>query len=549
MRFFDAACSYGFKRRNFPNEETTLDRVLQDMEIAGVEKAVLFHHAQDSSLPLGNDWVTAAIKGHDNLYGIWSMLPASTGETPPPDKLPALMKEAKIIGLRFNPTKQQFHLEGIYAYLRMAEDRRIPIFVNTGFDLQFNDVWAALKEFPNLTVILSHWNCWPADRILRPLLERFPNFYLSLTNQFTQDGIESLADFCGAKRLLFGSDYPDAYMGAQMMNILNARIPDDDKEMIASGNLERILSEIKWDDLETPLEPVARTAVPAQTGKYNKLDTVNQKSALARRFIDEGPLKDCPIIDFHAHMHPFNAGFMPAAEPEQMIHAMDKAGVALTVFASHLALDIPACADTGLDIAKKYPSRFKCYRVAHPQHDAKQSLTMMDGNPEHYIGFKLHPDGHKTPMSSPVYAPYWEYANNRGLPCLCHTWGGSPYNGIDEAEKILKKYSNLILLAGHAFSGEWGQACELANAYPNMYLELCAVMDDRGVLEMFCERVGSERILFGLDLPWFSYWYYIGAVCAADITDEDRLNIFYKNGAKLLSRYEWFGGIKGLDRF
>jgi hypothetical protein len=271
---------------------------------------------------------------------------------------------------------------------------------------------------------------------------------------------------------------------------------------------------------------------------------INNNSDLTKRFVNEGALKDCPVIDFHAHMHSGSAGYMPAAEPEQMIHAMDEAGVTLTIFASHWALDIPARADTDLEVARRYQNRFRCYRVAHPRHDPRQSLAMMDANPEHYVGFKFHPDSHQTAMSSPVYAPFWAYANSRKLFCLSHTWGGSEYDGIEEAKKILERYPDLILFAGHSFSGDWERACELANEFPNMYLELTAVMDDRGVLEMFCERVGSQRILFGCDLPWFSYWYYIGAICAADIGDEDRLNILYRNGEKLLSRYAWYNNMK-----
>ena len=47
-------------------------------------------------------------------------------------------------------------------------------------------------------------------------------------------------------------------------------------------------------------------------------------------------------------------------------------------------------------------------------------------------------------------------------------------------------------------------------------------------------EAGSEKIVFGTDLPWFSTFYYVGAILEADITDEDRRNIFYRNGRRLL---------------
>ena len=47
---------------------------------------------------------------------------------------------------------------------------------------------------------------------------------------------------------------------------------------------------------------------------------------------------------------------------------------------------------------------------------------------------------------------------------------------------------------------------------------------------------GSERILFGSDLPWFDTHHGIGTVLATDMRDEDRRNIFYRNGEKLMAR-------------
>jgi predicted TIM-barrel fold metal-dependent hydrolase len=159
------------------------------------------------------------------------------------------------------------------------------------------------------------------------------------------------------------------------------------------------------------------------------------------------------------------------------------------------------------------------------------------------VGFKFLCDYYGVALSDKRHLPYWEYANDNRLLVLCHTWGQSPFDGPEEAEKILSKYPDLVLIAGHSFHGQWDKAVELASRYPNLYLELTAVLDDRGALELFVEKLGSERILFGVDLPWFSYYYGIGAVLSARISDEARRNILYRNGVKLLERFPWFGDI------
>ncbi|RKY59388.1 MAG: hypothetical protein DRP95_05120 [Candidatus Latescibacterota bacterium] len=134
------------------------------------------------------------------------------------------------------------------------------------------------------------------------------------------------------------------------------------------------------------------------------------------------------------------------------------------------------------------------------------------------------------------------------LLVLSHTWGRSDKDGPDEAEKFLREYPGVTFIAGHSFHGEWERAADMAGEYPQLYLDLCAVMDDRGVLELFVERAGSHKILFGTDLPWFDPHYYIGAVLSADISDDARRDIFYRNGVRVLSRFSWFGQVWGDER-
>ena len=71
---------------------------------------------------------------------------------------------------------------------------------------------------------------------------------------------------------------------------------------------------------------------------------------------------------------------------------------------------------------------------------------------------------------------------------------------------------------------------------------MTAVIDDRGPLDMFLAKAkrGSRQVLFGTDLPWFSIHHGIGGVLSADMTDDDRRNILYRNGARLLGRFGWF---------
>ena len=54
-------------------------------------------------------------------------------------------------------------------------------------------------------------------------------------------------------------------------------------------------------------------------------------------------------------------------------------------------------------------------------------------------------------------------------------------------------------------------------------------------IEKFVREAGSDRMLFGTDLPWFDPHQAIGVLLNADITDEDRHNICHRNAEQLLA--------------
>jgi predicted TIM-barrel fold metal-dependent hydrolase len=270
---------------------------------------------------------------------------------------------------------------------------------------------------------------------------------------------------------------------------------------------------------------------------------ININSKLAQKFWDKGRLDDCPILDFHAHMFNYIGGYMPSGSPESMLRQMDSSNTILTCFVSHDALaGVDKYRD--IEIASKYPERFKNYRVVLSTHlDVDKDLKAIDENRDLHVGFKFLSDYYKIPLSDERHKPFFEYADENRLFVLCHTWGGSQFNGPEHAEKVLQKYHNLIFIAGHSFFGEWDKAVSLVKRYPNLYLEFTAVHQVRGALDYFVQQLGSERILFGTDLPWFSYSNGIGAILSAEMSDDDRRNILYRNGQKLLSRFEWFAPI------
>ena len=263
-------------------------------------------------------------------------------------------------------------------------------------------------------------------------------------------------------------------------------------------------------------------------------------SPLGSDFWQHGKSADCPIYDLHGHMGQFAAIYMPNETPEAMIHTMDTCGVKLLVFSHHQALQAPNLGNQPtLEAVRRFPDRLKGYCVINPNYPrlVAQEVSSFESNRDAYVGFKFLSDYHMLPLTDPRYQPAWEYANVHRLLVLAHTWGHSPYDGAAIVRQVAERYPEVRLLMGHSCSGEWDEAVKIANDFPNVFLELTAVFDDRGILEKFVNEAGSHKMIFGVDLPWFDPHHGIGALLSAKISDDDRHNICHRNAEKLLAPF------------
>jgi predicted TIM-barrel fold metal-dependent hydrolase len=263
-------------------------------------------------------------------------------------------------------------------------------------------------------------------------------------------------------------------------------------------------------------------------------------SPLAREFWELGKSESCPIYDMHGHMGTWAAIYFPRSQPEQMIATMDECGVKRLVFSHHQALMAPDIGNrASIDAVRRFPSRFRAYCVINPNYPqrAEADLATFEQHRDVFVGFKFLADYHQVAISDERYRPALEYADRQGLLVLMHTWGGSPFDGAAQVRKLAERYSNVKFLLGHSCHGEWDAAVALVNEFPNLYLELTAVFDDRGALEKFAAQAGAQRMLFGTDLPWFDPHQAVGALFSAHLSDEQIHDICHRNAEKLLAPF------------
>ena len=261
-------------------------------------------------------------------------------------------------------------------------------------------------------------------------------------------------------------------------------------------------------------------------------------SALAREFWQHGRSPACPIYDMHGHMGHWNAIYFPRGHTEQMIGTMDECGVKMLVFSHHSALMSPDMGNQpSIDAVRCYPDRLRAYCVINPNYPeiAAADLAAFQQHRDVFVGFKFLSDYHRVAITDQRYRPALEYADQHQLLVLMHTWGGSPYDGPAQVRALAECYHHATFLLGHSCHGDWEAAVALARDFPNLYLEMTAVFDDRGALEKFAAEAGSDRMLFGTDLPWFDPHQAVGALFSAHLSDAEIHNICHRNAEKLLA--------------
>lgn len=246
MKFFDCNAFFGLPVIRPFAPVTTAEELLTEMDRAGVERALVWHIAQQDVAPrIGNNLLAEAIAPHPRLSGCWTVLPNQAREFPPPDVLFRQMQAARVVALRVFPDIHRFLLNAVSMgeLLDAMVARRVPLFVSVKRGMSWRDVYTLLAEFPDLVCVICDHGCWGEDRLFRPLLERYPNVYVDTAQYLLDGGIEALVADYGPQRLLFGSGFPESCFGGMMLALKHAQISDEAKSLIAGGNLERIIEE------------------------------------------------------------------------------------------------------------------------------------------------------------------------------------------------------------------------------------------------------------------------------------------------------------------
>jgi hypothetical protein len=285
-------------------------------------------------------------------------------------------------------------------------------------------------------------------------------------------------------------------------------------------------------------------------------------SPIAQEYVEKGFSTSCPIVDMHGHVGPFYGCYLPSSPLDRMRRRLKRVGVRRIVCSHHsaLACDVERGNALMQEIVTAHPDEFLAYWVVNPN---LPQITTRDLRSYHermgFVGLKFWPDYHLVPVNSPKYAPALEFADERKLLVLVHTFGESPFDSPRLLADTAVKYPRARFLMGHSGYGEWEDSVAIAADLPNVYLDLTSVVQAldfsqmpggslmprvpvfsphvNGLIEYMVQTAGSRKIVFGSDLPWYSQHYHAGAVLFARISDDARHDILHRNAERLLGNH------------
>lgn len=196
--------------------------------------------------------------------------------------------------------------------------------------------------------------------------------------------------------------------------------------------------------------------------------------------------------------------------------------------------------DTILSAMKRHPQRIRgwCFVIPGHYQDALDEIDRCLDNG--MIGIKLY---NQYWLSDPAVFPVIERAIERKVPILEHAgYPVAEHRALQphishgkHFTEASQRYPEAMFVHAHiGGGGDWEHTVrEMRKASPNVYIDVSGSNLDDGSVEFAVREMGVERVLFGTDGTMAGS---VGKVLDADLTEEEREKIFWKNAEHILAQ-------------
>lgn len=246
----------------------SVERLLRDMDAAGVEQAVLlgWYWEKPETCSWHNRFHAACIRAHPDRLAAFATIHPSAGEAAVRDEI-HWAHDAGLRGLgELSPHSQDGAMDDpvLATALALAGELRMPVNLhvtdpNTGrypgrVETPLEGFVRLAKTHPQVTFILAHWGgglpAWETNPIMRRDLANV--FYDTAASPLSYDDRiwRTMLDLVPPEKVIFGSDYPlilypkterEPGWHRFLAEIDGARLTPEKKGLLLAGNAARVL--------------------------------------------------------------------------------------------------------------------------------------------------------------------------------------------------------------------------------------------------------------------------------------------------------------------
>ena len=248
---------------------------------------------------------------------------------------------------------------------------------------------------------------------------------------------------------------------------------------------------------------------------------------------------DTPVIDMHSHVG--NEGrVLMNGDPDLYVSILDAAGVDRAPVSCLFYGDHRRCNDEAAAFVSRNPDRFMGVAFVTPYYpeeavaELERAFDVLG-----MVFLKLYPSYLGKPIDDEAYFPIFDWCNERGITVKSHTqymFDGDTLTDPNRFIGLAQQYPNIRWILAHSGNAPAGQAraIEAAQSSRNIYLETCTSHGDHGTIERLVEGAGSDRLLYGSDMPLMDARAQVGRIATANISEEAKRRVLGLNAMELL---------------
>jgi predicted TIM-barrel fold metal-dependent hydrolase len=230
---------------SFPIPDLSVAGVVRVMDRLGVRQTLCSHmRCMSADTARGNREVLAAMQAFPGrILGYASAWPSSIAAV---ETETAWSLANGFTGFKLhNSTGFEYTSAAYTPMYAAAHAHRMPILFHTwGDEKTLKEIRLLAREYPDASLLMAHTGCCNLPEYLR-LAHDCDNVYLELALSRADRGLlETLVAGAGAEKVIWGSDIYFLSQPQQLGRVLGARISEEEKLLILSGNARRILGKV-----------------------------------------------------------------------------------------------------------------------------------------------------------------------------------------------------------------------------------------------------------------------------------------------------------------